>query len=203
MKIVLYTTRFAPSIGGMESVARLLVEAWVASGDTVTVVVGGSKSHPVADGLPNCGNDSEANGALRVLRVPSYRTLLRVVRDADVVVQFNITIPTTWFLRLFARRLVVAHHTWYASGSRVRDVLKQLTSCFTVNIAVSEQVREHILGRRTIVIPNPYDSAIFHPRGRVEGNRSRILYVGRLVSDKGVDTLVRAVARLLSSGVQL
>ena len=49
------------------------------------------------------------------------------------------------------------------------------------------------------VVPNGIDTQRFSPSGRMIGAKDRLLFVGRLVPYKGVDVLIRALARLHSA----
>jgi glycosyltransferase involved in cell wall biosynthesis len=69
-----------------------------------------------------------------------------------------------------------------------------------VSIAVSRAVALQ-LGPETLVMPNPYRDAIFRPRPEVAVDTD-IAFVGRMVSDKGIDVLLRALAVLASRGVR-
>lgn len=76
-------------------------------------------------------------------------------------------------------------------------------------IAVSEGVREHVLSlgvgsERIVAVPNGVDHARFHPAGGRPVVRPRpvVLFVGRLIPNKGPQVLLEAV-RLLHGGVDL
>jgi glycogen(starch) synthase len=138
------------------------------------------------------------------VRWVSSRDLCSVVREtrrAGAVLQANISLPTTWFLSVFARRkpYLVVHHTWYRRETGtlgLRDALKLLTSRFTHNVSVSSSIADH-LPAPSEVIHNPYDNTLFY-HGDAQERARQFLFVGRLVSDKGVDLLLSAFA---SSGV--
>jgi len=56
------------------------------------------------------------------------------------------------------------------------------------------------LSAHSFVIGNPYDDAIFHSMPEVARDRT-IIFVGRLVSDKGVDFLLQALDLLKRDGM--
>jgi glycosyltransferase involved in cell wall biosynthesis len=74
-----------------------------------------------------------------------------------------------------------------------RTLLRAVTS-----IAISRAVAEHVGG--AVVVPNPYRDHIFRRRPEVARTRD-LVFVGRLVSDKGVDVLLHALAILKNRGM--
>jgi glycogen(starch) synthase len=63
----------------------------------------------------------------------------------------------------------------------------------TVNSqAMAEQLRDRVPDKRIVVIPNGVDTAVFRPGDGDVHADPYILFVGRLVEQKGVDTLMRA-----------
>ena len=68
------------------------------------------------------------------------------------------------------------------------------------NVAISRAVAEDI-ARESLIIPNPYRDRVF--RVLPETARARkLIFVGRLVSDKGVDLLLRALGMLRREGLE-
>ena len=76
--------------------------------------------------------------------------------------------------------------------------LKKNVTRFSNNICVSEAVQAHIPGR-SVVIPNTYRSDLFREYNDV-GRDLDIIFVGRLVSDKGVADLIDALGQLGQTG---
>lgn len=188
MKILLYCPVFLPSLGGLEiSVARL-AEDLERAGSRVTVVA-------------KTANEGPESLACRVVRRPSARELLRLVRWCDVFFQANVSLKGLWPLLLMRRPWVVSHHGWYSrpDGSRTpQDRLKRFLLRFATSIAVSRAVADD-LATPSVVIPNAYRDDLFRPLPGV-GRDEDLLFVGRLVSDKGVDVLLDALGRLAERG---
>lgn len=92
---------------------------------------------------------------------------------------------------------------WRAlAGAHERSVGRYLTRRAGRIIAVSEAVRTHLLlmdvpGERIRVVPNGVDHDVYHPAPlREEGAPVSLLFVGRLVPNKGPDILLEAFAEL-------
>jgi glycogen synthase len=189
MKILLGSRSFAPALGGIETVSRLLAEQWQRSGHQVVVVTSTTSSN--ADDLP-----------YRVIRRPKTAGLFTLLRWADVFFQNNVSLHTGWPALLFRRPWVVATQTWMGragGGSAWSRRVKLLALKRAKNVYISRAVATHV-GLPGEIIPNPYDSATFRPYDDVPRDRD-LVFVGRLVADKGVDVLLQAIAQLKSRGI--
>jgi len=92
---------------------------------------------------------------------------------------------------------VVAHHV-LIPRTGLGGRCKRLALRFATGIAVSAAIAEDF-STRSIVIPNAYDDSVFRRLPDIQRDRD-IVYVGRLVSDKGAGVLVAALARLAAEG---
>jgi glycosyltransferase involved in cell wall biosynthesis len=132
-----------------------------------------------------------------VLYRPSPGRFLAAVRRCDVFVHINVSLKAIWPLLLVRRPFVAVHQSSYcfdAEQQNVRDRCKiQIARRGAYNISASGAVQGWIDVGGT-VIPNLYDDARF--RLLLEGRDKDLVFAGRLVSDKGVDVLVRALSRL-------
>ena len=184
MNILLCSVPFRPSIGGIETVSLLLAERFERLGQRVVLVTRTESAAP--DGDP-----------FRVVRQPSLRRLLDLARWADVVFHNNISLRLAWPLLLVEKPWVVAHHTWLpvmgTAGRAKRAALRHAT-----NIAVSRAIADS-LPVPSAVVPNPYADDTFVRMPDV-ARRGELVFVGRLVSDKGVSTLLDALAILARGG---
>jgi glycogen(starch) synthase len=197
MNIVVVAHAFAPSIGGVETVSRILCEQLTLLGHRVTVLTMTQDDAGVFD-VP-----------YTVLRQPDRSTLYRVFRQADAVIESHITLGLTWPLylgRLLGRlnlpgpfqskALISVMHTpmlrkdattW---ASRLKLFLLKQSKPY----AVSEYLR-HTQGVPCGLIANPYDDAVFK-RLPIDDPSSNLLFVGRLTAAKGCSVAIDAVAAL-------
>lgn len=182
MKILLGSHHFFPSTGGIETVSNLLGREFIRLGHEVRVIT----QTPGGGDFP-----------FSVIREPSPFELLRNVRWCDVFLQNNISLRTLWPLLFVRRTLFVTHQTWIANpdGSTgwqhrlKRFVLRSATS-FAISKAIAER-----LPVSSIRIGNPYDAEVFKESPAEERNRE-LIFVGRLVSDKGVSLLLDVLKSL-------
>jgi len=187
MKLLLYSPAFLPHIGGLELNVAHMAEEFSRAGHQVIVAT--TTAGEVVG--PEYG----------IARQPSRMGLLRLVRWCDVYFQANVSLKGLWPLALVRRPWVVSHHSWYCrTDGRVawQDKLKRrVLRHATASIAVSQALANDI--GASLVIPNTYRDELF----RLTTTRERfgdLLFVGRLVSDKGVDVLLEAMSLLAKRG---
>lgn len=189
MNILFCSVPFQPSVGGLETVSAILAERLHAMGHAVVLV-----THTEWRGTEHT--------PFPVVRRPGARSLFELVRNADVVLHNNISLKFAWPLLLIRRPWVIAHHMWTprAEKGEVLGRLKHWCSRFARNIAVSRAMADS-LTVPAVVIPNPYADHVFMPIAGIARNED-LIFVGRLVSGKGVPVLLEALARLKSRGVR-
>jgi glycosyltransferase involved in cell wall biosynthesis len=184
MKILLSSYVFAPSIGGIETVSALLAPEFLKAGHEVVLITLTEKDDGVEHPYP-------------VIRRPSPGKLMELVRWCDVYFQNNISLLMAWPLLLVRRPWVVAHHTWirpFGERFTLRARLKTALLRYSANATISHAIAERIPASSTIV-GNPYSDLVYHAKPEIPRDRE-LVYLGRLVSDKGVDTLVHALLQL-------
>lgn len=189
MKILIDSPKFYPSVGGLETVISILAHEFVSLGHEVKLI---SK-------VPSI--DSK-HFPFEVIRQPNAQKILELTSWCHIFFQGCVSLKDLWALLIVHRPLAISHHTWYrrSNGSYSwQDHIKQNVTTFACNISVSSAVAEQIAGK-SVVIHNPYREDIFYkipenPRDK------ELIYLGRLVSDKGVDLLLDALAHLKTVGL--
>jgi glycogen synthase len=187
MKILLCSVPFRPSTGGIETVSAVLAEQFHRRGHAVTLVTQTPAGEPDYEPYP-------------IVRRPSTSQMWRLVKQADVVFHNNISLRMAWPLLALRRPWVVAHHTWIPRRGPAGR-LKRALLRFATNLSVSNAIARD-LPVRSVVVRNPYRSALFR---RIEGvARTRpVMFLGRLVSDKGAALLLHALDELRRRGLML
>jgi glycosyltransferase involved in cell wall biosynthesis len=183
VRILLCSYVFPPNIGGIETVSRILAEEFSRLGSTVTVVTSTPGEHIAA--------------SYEVVRRPSLKKLRELAANSDLIFQSNISLKTLLPLLFSGKPIVITHHGCITrvDGSRGwREHLKLNLLRFCSNIAISKAVAEALPVEST-TIGNPFEPDEFTDTGK--GVRDRdIVFLGRLVSDKGCDLAIRALALL-------
>ena len=188
MKILFTSHSFHPSLGGIETVSDILARYFVSAGHSVRLIT-------------QAIGDAETHKQLypfSVVRKPSCSELVDCYRWADIIFQNNIEVRQLWPLLFLRRPCVISLHTWVRSidgqrGWRHRLKLLALRRADRL-IACSNAIRLDTESR-AMVIGNPYNDGMFRRLSHV-ARRHAIVFLGRLVSDKGADMLVQAFAAL-------
>jgi len=188
MKILLCSYVFAPSLGGIETVSKILADEFTRLGSKVTV----------ATETPG----PEMAAKYVVVRRPSPGSLYELARGADVVLQNNISLRMLAPLLAARRPVVVAHHTWIArTDGRTgwQDRVKKAVIRGCDNIAISKAIADSLPVPST-VIGDPFEAGEFADLGDAFRTKD-LVFVGRLVSDKGCDVALRSLAILKKEGI--
>lgn len=193
MKILISSTYFYPSLGGSETNAEILAREFVKLG------------HQVKLTTQTPGNSLDADGKpfpFEVTRQPNPHQLMTLTHWCDVCLHNGVILKHLWVLWLTKTPWVIRHQTWIRRPHEdatwlVR--LKLLSVKLATSISISKAIANHLHYPSTI-IPNPYRDDQFRLMADVPCDKE-LVYVGRLVSDKGVDLLLQAVANLKTSNL--
>ncbi|MBP9837676.1 MAG: glycosyltransferase [Proteobacteria bacterium] len=188
LKILIHSPTFYPSVGGLETVVQTLGEEFSNLGHQVKVIC-------------STKNDND-NFSYEIIRSPSLTKFYRELIWCDLFFQNNISLKGVWPLFFLKRPWFTTHHGYYErSNGEIawQDKLKLFLSKFTTSISISQAVADRLPGPSRI-IGNPYKDDIFFLDPEVQRNQE-LIFVGRLVSDKGLDILIKALILLQAEGI--
>ena len=179
MKIVISSYAYAPSVGGIESVTEILAREWIRLGHEVRIIT----RTPDAEGYGH---------SIPVIRNPTPIELFRNASWCDIYFQNNISIGTLWAGLLCGKPVIITHQTWISQG--IAGMVKRLfLRMARSRVAISSAIAAKL--QTDQIIPNPYRDEVFKSEGDEKRERE-ILFVGRLVPDKGCDLLLDALCIL-------
>ena len=193
---VLIHSRFYPNVGGIESVADLLTREWHKAGIDIAVasdvrsLPAQARSYPFA-----------------VHYQPTPSQWLALLHWADIFVHINVSLKALWPWLIVGRPLLAIHEgCYFTSRAKERDWKENLKLLCARRLAENIAASRYVASQTALncqVIPNPYDDAIFHRGNKNDDEPKReLVFVGRLVSDKGGDLLIHALARLGRNGLR-
>lgn len=190
MKILLSSYVFSPSVGGIETVSALLAPEFLKAGHEVVLVT----DTPQEDGIER---------PYAVYRRPGFSKLMELTRWCDVFFQSNISLRFAWPLLFIRKPWVIVHQTWIGSPLHrsldPRIPLKYFLLRYGTNVAISRAIANAIKVP-SCIIGNPYSDIIFKHRDEIPRDKD-LAYLGRLVSDKGVDLILDALVDLRAHGL--
>jgi len=139
-----------------------------------------------------------------VFRQPGRAEIKAQIRWCEVYLQSNISLATLWPALFLRKPVLVVHHTWIARVDGTmgwQDRLKLLaTRLVRRNLAVSTALAATI-PVRCGVVANPYRDDVFTEDSAAVRDRD-LVFVGRLVSDKGCSILLEALVRLATDAIR-
>src|SRR2546428_6806173 len=141
MKILFSSYLFHPSVGGIETVSKILAEKFAAAGNEVHVI-----TQTVGD---------EIGGAnYRITRRPSIAELIRLLRWSDLFFQNNISLRSLIPGLALRKPTLVVHQTWLLNTRGEitwNNRLKHALLRFVSNAAISKAVADGLSGHSFVI----------------------------------------------------
>lgn len=183
MHILIFSTVFYPVLGGIENLTLNLCKEFVKKGHQVKVITYQKQDKPLAD--------------IEVYYAPNFIKVVKLFLWCHVYYMPNISLKGVWPLFINPRKKWIISQNDFSLTRRKNflSMIKMFLLKFTTkNISVSKSVAAS-LKTSSEIIYNCYDDSIF----KLQNTGDRILdfvFVGRLVSQKGCDTLIKACYNL-------
>ncbi len=190
LRVLIYSHFFYPSIGGSEAVGLVLASELGKLGCRVQVFT------------PSLGAN-DPGWKFDLLRSASFTSLLRASSRAEVLLHNPLSLRAMLASILTWRPSVVGIHIWLdhlRHPSHPVVQLRRLALRLSKVVVCPSKAVANSVGPDAVVLPNPIDTSEFVMARKTSNHRSGIVCAGRLVSDKGFDVAIRAVARLKNAG---
>lgn len=192
MNILVFTTAFYPSVGGLENQTYNLIEEFQKVGHQIKIITFQAKLN---------GQQGYASKPkqLNVLYNPNLLKVFLLFFWCDVFYMPNFSLKGIWFIPFCPfKRWVISHNDLYLSNTkskktRIKLLLIKLAS---ENISVSNCIARYI-NTDSKIIYNCYDNEVFKIYSDEE-RKCEFIFLGRLVSQKGCDLLIKACHNLNS-----
>ena len=168
----------------------LLAEEFVRMGHAVTVVT-------------QTPDESAERFSYPVIRQPSLGELLRAIKRCEVCWHSNLSLRTLWPALLLRKPIVITHQGSYCRRPKGIDLVQRLKHAIVrrmTSVAISQAVAA-CFEADSVIIPNPYDARIFVDRSPAAERPADLIFLGRLVAEKGVDVLLEALRLLRPRGL--
>ncbi|RYE28161.1 MAG: glycosyltransferase [Sphingobacteriaceae bacterium] len=179
MRILIFTTVFFPRRGGIENLTLNLCREFMDKGHEVKVIAYQKQSEVLPD--------------IEVYYAPGVAKMMELFSWCKVYYMPNISLRGIWPLLLSPRkRWIISQNDFSLTNKKnLLSLIKLFLIKFSSeNISVSKSVATS-LGTPSEIIYNCYDDNLFKSKQQTERPLD-FVFVGRLVSQKGCDTLIRA-----------
>ncbi|MEC4891505.1 MAG: glycosyltransferase family 4 protein [Oscillatoria sp. PMC 1051.18] len=220
MKIILYSSVFWPSIGGIETITATLAENIVKLGHECIVIT-------------ETSSDSKENYSFQVVRQPSLQERFNLARKCDLIHSNGASVAMFPFAKINKKPFIWTHNGYQVScvdglgwvdgepapmspwsslkyhfqkkgllhfcrESIKLAVRRYVANQVDLNIACTNWVAQRQPLKKQIVAYTPYCLSQFEVAPKNQPKKYDFIYVGRLVSEKGLIELIRAFHLLLS-----
>jgi glycogen(starch) synthase len=188
MRVLILSQQYSPVIGGIPTVTRLVA--------TELAVRHEVRLLTATAGEPDSGS------TFKLIRRPSTGSLLESVLWSEIVLLQGSTVRLGWPLLTGCRPYIVVHHIWLSSskGDYCQAWLRRNLIRRGKNLCVSSAIGDK-LNAPYEVISNPYNSDLFRPMPQIARNAD-LVFVGRLVHEKGAHHLLEALALIGVRGLR-
>jgi glycosyltransferase involved in cell wall biosynthesis len=186
LKILILSHNFYPFIGGIEVNTELFADHFIERGHQVKI-------------LTWTPDPSARIFAYEVIRDPGPKKLINTHLWADIIFENNPCLRLAWPGFFIKRPYVISINTWVRRESGkmgFQDKIKMWRfHSSNMTVSASNALKEQA-APSSKVIHNPYRQDLFKLLPHIQ-KKKQYVFLGRLVSDKGADMAIKAVARLV------
>lgn len=189
MRICIFSPNFFPMVGGLENVVADISDGLVGLGCQVDLIT-----------LTSAGEALD-NFTFNVHRKPGLVRALKVASRADIFVMFNVSLKGFPLWLLSGKPLVISHQG--LNPPSIRAFIKNFIANKIAhkNIGCSQYVARHFVN--SVGIGNCYNDKIFYKTSEWSERKYDLVFLGRLVSDKGADIFLKAIGILKERGFEV
>ncbi|MCM4160821.1 glycosyltransferase family 4 protein [Antarcticibacterium flavum] len=185
MKILILSHYFFPSIGGIEVTSELFADHFAKKGHLVKVLTWSKDPTAKVFGY-------------EVIRDPGPKKVIKAYLWADIIFENNPCLRLAWPGLFIRKPFVISIHTWISRSDGnlgIQDRLKIWRLKRSSKTIAASNALKRKTGLDSIVIPNPYRKDLFKILPQTQRVKQYI-FLGRLVSDKGAEMAIMAIAHL-------
>ena len=191
MKVCLYSKAFFPSIGGLEQVSYTLANYWFDNCSSLCVVTD----------TPTSEDDSSMY-RFKVIRCPNKQQWKSILKENDLVVSNGYSLKHIAIWLLSRKPIIWVHQTYipniFQTGTisfkeRIKPFISRIfLPLASKHVFISKAIQKQVGASNGVLIYNPVDTK-FRPlsNASVEGDFG---FFGRMVPEKGVDTLLQSLS---------
>ncbi|WP_424494961.1 glycosyltransferase family 4 protein [Salinimicrobium sp. GXAS 041] len=190
MKILILSHNFYPFIGGIEVNTELYADHFISRGHQVKILTW--TPDPAAKIF-----------GYEVIRDPGPKKIIQAHLWADILFENNPCLRLAWPGFFIKKPFVISLNTWVRRESGkigFQDKIKMWRLHRSSKVVSASNALRQQTAPSSDVIHNPYRQNMFRVLPHIE-KKKQYVFLGRLVSDKGADMAIKAIARLVKRNI--
>jgi glycosyltransferase involved in cell wall biosynthesis len=185
MKILVSSHFFYPSVGGIETSSEVLAREFVRAGHEVTILTSINLSGSIKKKFP-----------FKVVRTTNPLQIFKLFMLNDLIFMNCISLKHVWANLFFMKPCIITFNGLFG-GNQILIKVKYFFMKLFQTVSVSKGIGCFLDNINYQVIHNSYNSNVFFRTNLSSSLRPRqLVFVGRLIPEKGLDIVFRALALL-------